>query len=327
MTTYIGTALSRTDLHELATRKITALLVRQAGLQKLDAVAAAELLHKPVQEDGLIIPHRWPGENEISSYRIYFYKQAIYCTPPSARHLLYFPPAITFEELQDPTLPLLLVEDELAALSLCRTRRRRRAKVFLPAAWCGNHFKDLDRLQLDRRSVFLLLDRDRDDRELVGELQRRRAHVARFVWPQGITTVPDLLARLKPTAIRNALERAAGKAGTPVLSHPTPARPVLAPATIQLLLKRFVAACCARSGTARGGALYAAYLKWAQAHAVKLTRNEFGLGLARLFAKSRDRRGVRYHGICLPEANEDRAPFLPGLEDYCQDPGIQSKIY
>jgi hypothetical protein len=326
MMTDIGTALSRTDLHELATGKITALLVRQGGLQKLDTVTAAELLHEPIQEDGIFIPHRWPGETEIFSYRIYFHKQAVYGTPPSARHLLYFPPAITLEELQDPALPLLLVEDELAALNLCRTRRRRRGKIYLPAAWCGNHWKDLDRLQLNRRSVFLLLDRDRDDRELVRELQRRQARVAHFVWPRGVTTVQDLLLRLKPTAIRRALERAAGSREAPILSQPAPARPVMSAATVKLLIKRFVAACCQRHGTARGAALYRAYLKWAQQHSVQLTRNEFGLGLARLFAKSRDRRGVRYHGLCLSEAEgEDRAPFLPGLADYFVTEDIQSQ--
>ena len=73
----------------------------------------------------------------------------------------------------------------------------------------------------------------------------------------------------------------------------------------------FIAEACiteaGRSATARD--LYEAYQRWAKSEAfgrgATLTPQAFGRRMSRKFAKTRDSRGIRYHGIAVrPEAAE-----------------------
>jgi hypothetical protein len=282
----------------------------------IDALSATQLLHRPVEEDGILIPHYWPGETKPHGVRIYL-PNGTYAALPGTPGSLFFPAKTPPQALANVTLPVLLVEDELTAIFL--SRRQYSRKSFLAAAICGG-WEGLERLSLQGRSVCLLLDRDVDHRPLREELRKRGALVAKFVWPDGVSRVRDLWPRrLQPTTIEEAIEKLVRRVPKPRIPEIRRALQTRSDslAAYKAIIRRFVAERCFRHRRAKapGAELYAAYRKW-QGHGFRLTRNAFGQTLKTLYPKSRNRKGVRYHGI-----------GLPGISMMNQQPVVEQQLF
>jgi hypothetical protein len=128
-------SLSAQDLALLEKSFITADLVEQAGIFRVDSQTGAELVGRNGSGDysGLIFPFYWPGEESPREYRIRrdnpdleqqpdgsVKEKGKYLSPPGRSSLLYFMPGIPASFLANPELPIVITEGEKKTLALYR---------------------------------------------------------------------------------------------------------------------------------------------------------------------------------------------------------------
>jgi hypothetical protein len=137
ITEILRDSLTQRDLEDLAARSwITAELAELAGLWRVDDAGGRELVGSKRREDhaGIVFPYTLPGEGRPCSHRLRRDNPPVdeqgkekdkYLGAPGQGNRLYFPPGLTTEELQDPSIPLVLCEGEKKCLALWRSRAMR----------------------------------------------------------------------------------------------------------------------------------------------------------------------------------------------------------
>ena len=150
--TIFGSRLTEADYAALAARWITPEVADAAGLRRVDSYTGREMFGRKTGDlAGIIIPYVRPGENYVEEYRLRVDHPELeqradgtlrevrkYIQPPGRRNRIYFPPGVTAEMLDDPSLLVVITEGEFKAISLfslamCRTDTPR----FLPVSVSG----------------------------------------------------------------------------------------------------------------------------------------------------------------------------------------------
>ena len=191
-----GGPLTENDYATLDASWITPELAAQAMLRRVDAYEGREVLGQKGNRDctGILIPYYWPGERSPHTYRLRRDKPEMrrgrdgktrpsgkYLAPLGDRNRLYIPPGVTLEQLNDPKIPIVLVEGEKKALALWRLANHGTGSpLFIPIAisgvwnWRGKigrtggpkgesldvigPIADLSRIPWDGRTVFIVFD-------------------------------------------------------------------------------------------------------------------------------------------------------------------------
>lgn len=223
--------LSPGDLEMLARSWITPEIAEANGLFRVSSAEGAELIGRNRNGDyaGIAIPYFLPGADTVREYQLRLdhpeleltpsgttREKAKYLFPPGRSNILYLPRGITPEALADTTVPIIISEGAKKALALWRLATEGRESLrFVPMSisgvwnWRGTVGKsasadgtrtnikgpipDLDRIQWQGRTVYILFDSDKQrnpsiqaaERELAKELKSRGAIVR-------LTDLPDL---------------------------------------------------------------------------------------------------------------------------------------
>ena len=136
-----GVDLTEDDLRNLAKRFITPEGAAEGGIRRVDSITGAEMFaRKGKNMAGLIIPNVLPGENGVREYRLrldvpdfeYRADGSVretnkYVQPTGRKPLLYFPPGVSPELLQDVSIPVIITEGEFKALGVWRLARHETA--------------------------------------------------------------------------------------------------------------------------------------------------------------------------------------------------------
>jgi putative DNA primase/helicase len=260
MITPIGGPLTPDDLAALAARWIDPATAAQQFLRRVTSIDGAAAMGRNGAPDyaGVLIPNIWPGTDHVREYRLRRDHPSIengkvkakYLSPPGRGNLLYFPVLTDPAWLNNPELPLVVVEGEFKAMALDRAARHdwdkpepRFLVTGLSGVWNwrstigkttdaeGNRvdvkgaIADLSRLTWDERSVLILFDSDIEDNEsvraarflLTKELRSRGARVSWFQWPQPPQAkgIDDLLAAIGPEPVLRLIEAAWERAAGP----------------------------------------------------------------------------------------------------------------
>jgi hypothetical protein len=237
-----GGPLTDRDYATLTASWITPEMAAHAMLCRVTAQQGREILGQKGNRDcsGLLIPYYFPGETSPFTYRLRLdhpdmcqgkdgklKTRAKYLAPKGDRNRLYIPPGVTAEQLNDTTIPIVLVEGEKKALALWRLARHAVDKPrFIPVAipgvwsWLGKvgrtpgpngewldvkgPIADLSRVPWKGRRVFVLFDSNVHTNDEVKwartgisrELATREAEAKLVNLPKdcGVNGVDDLLA-------------------------------------------------------------------------------------------------------------------------------------
>lgn len=237
-----GSRLTPEDYKELESSWITKELADSAMLRRVDSIEGAQIVGQKGKRDcrGIVIPYYRPGSPHPVSHRLRrdnpdwksdrhgcLKPDGKYLTAPGGGNRLYFPVGITLDQLQDPTMPIVLVEGEKKAIALWRLAWWNvEAPRFIPIAlagvwnWRGTVGKscapngarvdvkgpiaDLDRINWAERPVIVLFDSDVSTNESVkwarkgiaAELAKRCAKVRFITLPADLSVngIDDLLA-------------------------------------------------------------------------------------------------------------------------------------
>lgn len=246
------------DLAALATRWITADLADEAGIKRVDSAEGQNLVGRNAGDyAGLAIPYFVPGNGKHPrEWRlrrdhpdIEYGKDGMpkekqkYVAPPGTKNMFYFPPGVTQTQLDDPTIPILIVEGEFKAIACQRLAYYESVSPrFLPVAvsgvwnWRGKlgrengpdgsrrdvkgPIADFARVNWNDRRVVTAFDADitmkasvaQAYRGLKRELETRRAIVGRTEWD--ITDgkgIDDFIFKRGPEAVIALIEKELAK--------------------------------------------------------------------------------------------------------------------
>jgi predicted P-loop ATPase len=223
-----GTALSAADYENLAARSISRELADAAGLRRVDSLTGQLMFHRKQGDcSGILIPNIAPWDGSPREYRLRLDHPPLeqrkdgtiheghkYLQPPGRPNLLYFPPGITQQTLDDPAMPVMITEGEFKALALWGLANYGVSTPrFLPVAvpgvwnWRGTIGKapgpngerrdvrgvipDIELIVWKNRRVIVAYDADAGDNpsvraarsSLSSELRERCAQVGFLAWP------------------------------------------------------------------------------------------------------------------------------------------------
>ena len=190
-----GSPLTPDDYIALASSWITPQLADLAMLRRVDTFEGREVVGQKGKRDcaGLLFPNYFPGETQAHSCRIRrdhpdfgekdgkIRQEKKYLAAPGSANRLYVPPGVALLQLQDVTIPIVIVEGEKKALALWRLANHEiDMPRFIPIAitgvwnWRGTIGKtagpkgerldvkgpipDLNRIAWDGRLVFVVFD-------------------------------------------------------------------------------------------------------------------------------------------------------------------------
>jgi len=250
-----GGPLNESDYEALAQSWITRELADQALLRRVDARQGREAIGQKGNRDcaGILLPFYWPEASHPHSYRLRRdnpeWKQGKdgtlkperkYLGEPGSGNRLYFPPGVGLAQLDDPSVPIVIVEGEKKALALQRLAYHDVENPrFIPIAiagvwsWRGTVGKtggprgeridikgpinDLNRIVWSGRTVFILFDTNVATNDSVKwarkgitrELATRRAEVRCIDLPAncGVNGVDDLLFAWGPARVLELFEK------------------------------------------------------------------------------------------------------------------------
>ena len=248
-----GGQLSEDDFATLEKSWITLEIAAEAMLRRVDSHQGREVIGQKGNRDcaGMVIPYYWPDELSPHTYRLRRDKpdlqqdkegklraSAKYLAPQGGGNRLYIPPGVTLAQLQDITIPIVIVEGEKKALALWRLANHEVATPrFIPIAisgvwnWRGKIGKaggpngerldvrgpiaDLSRIDWRNRKVFIVFDTNVHTNDSVQwarkgicrELKTRGAEVKLVNLPEncGVNGVDDLLGIWGPTQSSGAI--------------------------------------------------------------------------------------------------------------------------
>jgi len=257
-----GTDLTSADLAKLAKCGITPEIARAAQLRRVRSNEGGPLVGRNGAADyaGIVFPYIWPGEQSPREYRLRrdrpeYEQQADgslkernkYLSPPGKGNLLYLPPQVRPEWLNDGGLPLVVTEGEKKTLALWALAWHglgdaaevpRFLPVGLPGVWSwrGTTGKttgpdgdrrdvkgpipDWLRIALKDRKVTILYDvngRTNGSVQaaramLTRELAGRGARVYHFVWPNDtpaeVNGIDDMIAAVGAATAMELIEAA-----------------------------------------------------------------------------------------------------------------------
>jgi hypothetical protein len=268
-----GGSLTEGDYSSLEASWITRDIADAAKLRRVNADEGRQITGQKGKRDcaGLLIPYYWPGEPAALNYRVRRdhpdfsvdkngkpKPKRKYLGAPGSGNRLYFPPDVTPEQLEDVTVPAVLVEGEKKALALSRlagysTQKIRFIAVALPGVWnwrgvvgkttgpegervdIKGPIPDLDRIlwmkMPEHRTIFILFDRNVASnpsvkaarRGLAHELAKRGGSVFFINLPDdcGVNGVDDLLAKPEgPDTVLRLFEKPASNLRTEVVVPP-----------------------------------------------------------------------------------------------------------
>ena len=254
-----GEPLSSGDLNSLAACGISPELAEQAGLRRVDSATGGQLIGRNGGSNyaGIAFPYCWPGENHIRDFRLrrdvpdFEYQAGVrkekgkYLAAPGRSGMLYMPPGISPELLNDSSIPVFLTEGEKKSLSLHAlawhglgdvAERPRWLAFALPGVWnfrgkVGKEtgpngdrhdvkgvISDFDRITWKGRKTTICFDNNAASnssvqaaqRELAKELTRRGAKVFIATMPSidGVNGVDDLIGLWGSERVLELLSRA-----------------------------------------------------------------------------------------------------------------------
>ena len=250
-----GSDLTERDCQDLERCFISPDLGRQAQIRRVSSEEAKRIVGRNGSGDysGLLFPYFWPGEIDAREYRLRRDNPDLeqgpdgttkvknkYLSPPGRSNLLYFPSGLLPEWLQDPDIPIIIVEGEKKCLAVWRACSETGKKFVVIGVsgvwnWRGTIGKetgpngerasvkgpipDLEGLTWSKRKVFTLFDANVHTNSSVAaarnalgdELTRRGAEVLHTDMPEGIAGVngpDDLLAEWGPRRVLDLLEGA-----------------------------------------------------------------------------------------------------------------------
>ncbi len=244
-----GRPLTEEDYAPLAVSWIDREMADRAMLRRVDAQEGREIVGQKGDRDcsGLLIPYYWPGQALPFNYRLRRdhpeweqgkdgspKAKGKYLGPPGGANRLYIPPGVTLEQLNDPTIPIVMAEGEKKAIALWRLANHQAERPrFIPIGiagvwnWRGINGKDfgpngeridtkgpisdLNRIDWRGRQVFILFDTNVHTNEsvrvarrgLARELAGREAEVSFVDLPEdcGVNGVDDLLGVWGPERV------------------------------------------------------------------------------------------------------------------------------
>jgi hypothetical protein len=251
-----GSQLAESDYEALEKSWITREIADQAMLRRVDAQQGREVVGQKGKRDcaGILFPLYWPEATHPHAYRLRRdnpeWKQGKdgalkpdrkYLGEPGSGNRLYVPPGITLAQLDDPAIPIVIVEGEKKALALQRLAYYDGVENprFVPIAiagvwnWRGTIGKtggpkgerlnvtgpisDLNRIVWNGRKVFILFDTNVTTNDSVKwarkgisrELATRRATVRCVNLPEdcGVNGVDDLLYAWGPVRVLELFEK------------------------------------------------------------------------------------------------------------------------
>jgi predicted P-loop ATPase len=148
-----GDRLTPEDYDRLKARWITAEMADQAGIRRVTSVVGQEMFgRKRGNLAGVVIPNVAPWDaGNIREYRLRLDSPPLeqradgslvetgkYIQPPGRPNLLYFPPGVSIQMLEDVRLPVVFMEGEFKALAALRLAKHNAAALrFLPVAVAG----------------------------------------------------------------------------------------------------------------------------------------------------------------------------------------------
>jgi len=242
---------------ELAKSWITPEIAEQALLRRVDAQQGREAICQKGNRDcaGILFPFYFPEASNPHAYRLRrdnpdwkrgkdgtVKPDKKYLGEPGAANRLYFPPGISLTQLDDPTIPIVIVEGEkktlaLQRLSIYESETPRFLPVGLSGVWnwrgvtgkasgpngervdTKGPINDLDRLSWADRTVYVLFDADVETNSSVmwartgiaRELASRKASVKFINIPKdsGVKGIDDLLAAWGPARVLELFENPA----------------------------------------------------------------------------------------------------------------------
>ena len=250
----IGSPLTEADYADLLRRWIDSDLADAAGIRRVDSQTGHALMGRAdhARYDGLAIPYFLPGENRVREWRLrrdhpeIEYKdgrpkeRTKYLSPPGRGNMIYFPPGLTPNILQNVSTPLVITEGEFKTLALWKLANENSAVPrFIPVGlggvwnWRGTVGKapgpngerrdvkgvipDIDLTPVEDRRVIVAFDADSQENEkvdaartsLMREMRMRGAEVASIAWgiEQG-KGIDDLLANIGPDKVLKLIEAA-----------------------------------------------------------------------------------------------------------------------
>ena len=218
-------------------------------LRRVDAQQGREVVGQKGNRDcsGILIPYYWPSEPSPFNYRVrrdnpesemskdgVLKQKRKYLGPPGGANRLYISPDVILEQLQDVTIPIVIVEGEKKALALWRLANyETEAPRFIPIAiagvwnWRGKVGKatgprgeridvhgpiaDLSRIEWKGRAVRIVFDADVQTNESVQWAQKgivqtlatraARVRVVNLPSESGANGVDELLVAWGPDRV------------------------------------------------------------------------------------------------------------------------------
>jgi hypothetical protein len=248
--------LAESDYAALAQSWITREIADQAMLRRVDAQQGREVVGQKGKRDcaGILFPLYWPEATHPHAYRLRrdnpewtqgkdgaLKPDRKYLGEPGSGNRLYFPPGVTLAQLDDPAIPIVIVEGEKKALAVWRLAHHEQENPrFIPIAiagvwnWRGTTGKtggpkgerlnftgpinDLNKIVWNGRTVFILFDANVTTNDSVKWARKgisrvlagRRAIVRCITLPEdcGVNGVDDLLYAWGPARVWSCSRRA-----------------------------------------------------------------------------------------------------------------------
>lgn len=263
-----GRPLSQADYAALSASWITPEMADAAMLRRVDEIEGREIVGRRGSLDcaGLLIPYYLPGETHPNTYRIRRDNPDLtvdkdgkpkpdrkYLGSPESGNRLFFPPGVTLAQLQDVTVPIIIVEGEKKALALQRLAyhdsvQPRFIPVAIPGVWnwrgvvgkaggarggrvpVKGPITDLGRISWGGRTVFILFDTNVHSNESVQAARRgltrhlvgESAKVKHINLPEdcGVNGVDDLLAIWSPDRVLELIHQATDGGSLEIVPSP-----------------------------------------------------------------------------------------------------------
>ena len=272
-----GAQLNAGDYSKLAACGVSSELAESAMLRRVESAEGASIVGRNGNADysGILFPYTWPGEERVRDYRLRrdkpeleqkadgsFSERNKYVSPPGRGNMLYLFPGTVAAWLEDPTLPVVLIEGEKKCLSLHGlswhglgdgAERPHWLSVGLSGVWnfrgtigkapgpdgdrrdVKGVIPDMGRITWKRRKVTILFDKNVTDNDsvqaarhtLTNELRSRGAEVFWFNWPEdtpaGVNGIDDLIGVLGSERVLDLLRKRTQKARQPGSERKSPA--------------------------------------------------------------------------------------------------------
>jgi predicted P-loop ATPase len=224
-----GDRLTPEDYARLAARWIPAAMADLAGIRRVTSLVGQQMFGRKRGDcAGLILPNVPPWDaGHVREFRLRLDSPPLeqradgslretgkYIQPPGRPNILYFPPGIATQMLEDVKLPVMIVEGEFKALAAFRLAKHNTAALrFLPVAVAGVYsfrgvigkaagpngdrrdvkgtIPDVERIRLKGRPVLVAFDADAESNpsvraarwRLSSALVERGAAVGFLEWP------------------------------------------------------------------------------------------------------------------------------------------------